>query len=465
MKPVRIIVPTSPGGLLDLVTRILAQKMTEVTGQNVIVDNRPGASNNIGMELAARAPADGYVVLNATLPLVANPSLFDKLPFNVERDFAPVSQLVAAPYVVVVHPSVPVRSIKELIALARAKPGTLNYSTGGNGTNLHMATELFKNQTGINIVHLAYKGAGPALTALLAGEADLSFPSLGPAMPHIKAQRLRALAITSANRSPLLPDVPTVAESGVRDYTFTSWTGVLVPAATPPAVVTALNAHIVKSMRSPDVVSRLSADGTEVVASSPEQFRALIKSELSRWAAVVKASGMKGGVVENRTGAGGNIGSDAVAKAPPDGYTLLMASPANTINPSLYTKMPYDPMRDLAPIALIASVPTVLLANRSLPVQNVKQLVALAKAQTGRAHLRVGRQRHDGASRRRNVEVARRHRHAARALQRRRAGAHRSSRRPDRAHVRQSGGCSAARQGGQSQSAGRRKRRAVRRVA
>jgi tripartite-type tricarboxylate transporter receptor subunit TctC len=293
IKPVRIIVPTSPGGLLDLASRVLAQKMTEVTGQNVLVDNRPGASNNIGMELAARAPADGYVLLNATLPLAANPSMFDKLPFNVEKDFAPVSQLVAAPYVVVVHPSVPARSIKALIVLARAKPGALNYSSGGNGTNLHMATELFKNQTGIDIVHLAYKGAGPALAALLSGEADLSIPSVGPAMPQLKGGRLRALAITSARRSPLLPDLPTVIESGVPDYTFSGWVGVLVPAATPPAIVTALNGHVVKSMRAADVVSRLSADGTEVVASSPEQFRALIKSELVRWAAVVKATGMK----------------------------------------------------------------------------------------------------------------------------------------------------------------------------
>jgi hypothetical protein len=181
VKPVRIIVPTSPGGLLDLVVRILAQKMAEVTGQNVLVDNRPGASNNIGTELAARAPADGYAVLSATLPLVANPSLFDKLPFNVEKDFAPVSQLVAAPYVVVVHPSVPVRSIKELIALARAKPGTLNYSTGGNGTNLHMATELFRNQTGINIVHLAYKGAGPALAPLRRSRSEFSIAGSGDA--------------------------------------------------------------------------------------------------------------------------------------------------------------------------------------------------------------------------------------------------------------------------------------------
>jgi tripartite-type tricarboxylate transporter receptor subunit TctC len=185
------------------------------------------------------------------------------------------------------------RSIKELITLARAKPGTLNYSSGGNGTNLHMATELFKNQTRINVVHLAYKGAGPALAALISGEADLSIPSLGPAMPQLKGGRLRALAITSARRSPLLPDLPTVMESGVPDYTFAGWVGVLVPAATPPPVITALNGYVVRSMRAADVVAKLSADGTEVVANSPEQFGALIKSELSRWAAVVRATGMK----------------------------------------------------------------------------------------------------------------------------------------------------------------------------
>jgi tripartite-type tricarboxylate transporter receptor subunit TctC len=205
----------------------------------------------------------------------------------------PVSLLVAAPYVLVVHPSVPATSLRELIAIAKAKPGTLNYSSGGNGTNLHIAAELFKNQTGINIVHVPYKGGGPALAAVLAGETDLSFPSLGAALPHINGGKLRALAVTSNRRSALLPQLATVAESGFPGYTFTSWVGVLAPATTPAPIVTALNNHIVKAMHAPGVAERLASDGTDVVASSPEQFSALIKAELARWAKVVKASGMK----------------------------------------------------------------------------------------------------------------------------------------------------------------------------
>jgi tripartite-type tricarboxylate transporter receptor subunit TctC len=292
-KPLRIIVPTSPGGLLDLVTRLLGQKLSELTGQSVIVENRAGASTNIGTEFVARAPGDGYTLLGATLPLVVNPSVFEKLPFNVEKDLAPVSLLVAAPYVLVVHPSVPEKSVKELIAMARAHPGTLNYSSGGNGTNLHIAAELFSIQTGIRFVHVPYKGGGPALASVIAGETDLSFPSLGPVLPHVNSGRLRALAITSNQRTPLLPNLVTIAESGFPDYAFTSWVGMLVPATTQPAVIAALNGHIVKAMRSPGVSDRLAADGTAVVASSPEQFGALIKTELARWAKVVKASGMK----------------------------------------------------------------------------------------------------------------------------------------------------------------------------
>lgn len=292
-KPVRIIVPTSPGGIIDIVTRLLGQKMTEITGQIVVVENRAGASTNIGTEFVARAPGDGYTLLSTTLPLVVNPSLFTKLPFNVEKDLAPVSLVVAAPYVLAVHPSVPAKSVRELVAIANAKPGTLNYSSGGNGTNFHIAAELFKNQTGIKIVHVPYKGGGPALASLLAGETDLSFPSLGAALPHVNSGRLRALAITSAQRAALLPQLATVAESGFPGYAFTSWVGVLAPATTPPAVIAALNGHIVKAMRAPGMADRLAADGNDVVASTPEQFGALIKTELARWAKVVRDSGMK----------------------------------------------------------------------------------------------------------------------------------------------------------------------------
>ena len=292
-KPIRIIVPTSPGGIIDIVSRLTGQKLTEVTGQIVVIENRAGASNNIGTEYVARAPADGYTLLAATLPLVVNPALFEKLPFNVERDFAPVSLVVSAPYVMVAHPSLPAKSVKELVALAKAKPGALSYSTGGSGTNLHIAAELFALQAGVKLLHIPYKGGGPALASVIAGEAALSLPSLGAVLPQVNAGRLRAIAITSTQRSTLLPKVPTIAESGYPDYAFTSWVGVLAPAGTPSEIVAALNAHIVKAMRNPAVIERLAADGNEVVAGSPEQFAALIKAELARWARVVKASGMK----------------------------------------------------------------------------------------------------------------------------------------------------------------------------
>ncbi len=292
-KPIRMIVPTSPGGILDIVARLLGQKLTEVTGQIVVVENRAGASNNIGTEFVARAPADGYTLLSATLPFVVNPSLFEKLPFNVEKDFAPVSLVVSAPYVLIAHPSVPAKSIKELVAIAKAKPGALTYSSGGNGTNLHIAAELFAIQSGVKFVHVPYKGGGPSLASVMAGETDLSFPSLGAVLPQVNAGRVRAIAITGKQRSSLLPNLTTIAESGYPDYVFTSWVGVLAPAATPPAIVTALNGHIVKAMRTPAVVERLAADGSEVVAGSPEQFSTLIKTEIARWAKVVRASGMK----------------------------------------------------------------------------------------------------------------------------------------------------------------------------
>jgi tripartite-type tricarboxylate transporter receptor subunit TctC len=292
-KPLRIIVPTSPGGIIDIIARTVGQKLTEVTGQIAVIENRAGASNNIGTEYVARAPADGYTLLAATLPLVVNPALFEKLPFNVERDFAPVSLVVSAPYVLVAHPSLPAKTVKELVALAKARPGVLSYATGGSGTNLHIAAELFALQAGVKLLHIPYKGGGPALASVIAGETAVSFPSLGAVLPQVQAQRLRAIAITSTQRSALLSQVPTIAEAGYADYAFTSWVGVLAPAGTPPAIVSTLNTQIAKAMRNPAVVERLAADGSEVVAGSPEQFAAVIKTELARWGKVVKASGMK----------------------------------------------------------------------------------------------------------------------------------------------------------------------------
>ena len=292
-KPLRIIVPTAPGGIVDLVTRLLGQKLTELTGQIAIVENKAGASTNIGMEFVARAPADGYTLLSTSLPLVVNPSVFPKLPFNAEKDFAPVSLVAAGSYVLVVHPSVPAKSLTELVATAKAHPGKFNYSSGGNGTNLHIAAELFRLQAGIKIAHVPYRGAGPALAAVVGGEADLSFPSLGAALPQVNAGRLRALGVTGSERAPLLPTVATIAESGYPDYLFTSWVGILAPAGTAPQIVAALNAHIVKAMNSPGVVDRLAADGTAVIVSTPQEFQARIKAELARWAKVVAQSGIK----------------------------------------------------------------------------------------------------------------------------------------------------------------------------
>ena len=252
-----------------------------------------GASTNIGSEFVARAAADGYTLLSTSLPFVINPSVFEQLPFSAEKDFAPVSLVAASAYLLVVHPSVPAKTLGELIAAAKARPGKLNYASGGKGTNLHIAAELFRIQAGVNVVHVPYKGAGLALTAVVGGEADLAFPALGAALPQVNAGRLRALAITSTERSTLLPKLATVAESGYPDYVFTSWVGILAPASTPPNLVAALNGYIVKAMNSPGVIDRLANDGTAVIVSSPEEFQARIKSELARWAKVVKASGIR----------------------------------------------------------------------------------------------------------------------------------------------------------------------------
>ena len=284
---VRIILPFPPGGSLDALGRIVFDKMTQILGQQVVIDYRPGASGNIGTELVARAAPDGYTNLLNTLPLVVNPSLYRKLRFDVTKDFAPVSLIASAPFVLVVHPSVPAKSVKQLIALSKSQPGKLNYSSAGSGTNLHVAAELFKNLTKTDIVHIAYKGGGPALLATLSGEVDLSFLGVLPALPHVQTGRLRALGITSAKRAPSLPALPAIAET-VPGYEFSSWWGVLSPAATPPAIIATLNDAIVKATRAPEVNKRFEQEGVEIIASTPAQFAAHIKSELARWAKVVE---------------------------------------------------------------------------------------------------------------------------------------------------------------------------------
>jgi tripartite-type tricarboxylate transporter receptor subunit TctC len=288
-KPVRIIVPTSPGGLLDLVSRLLGQKLSELTAQTVIVENRAGASTNIGTEFVARAPGDGYTLLGATLPLVVNPSLFEKLPSMSKRSGAGIVAGLRPMCSSFTHRCRRSRSI-EFIAI-ESKTGNLIIRRAATAP-IYIAAELFSTQTGVRFVHVPYKGGGPALASLIAGETDLSFPALGAVLPHVNSGRLRALAITSSRRTPLLPNLVTIAESGFPDYSFTSWVGMLVPATTQPAIIATLNGYIVKAMRSPGVTDRLAADGTAVVASSPEEFSALIKTELARWAKVV-GSGMK----------------------------------------------------------------------------------------------------------------------------------------------------------------------------
>lgn len=293
VKPIRLVVPVPPGGIVDVVGRLLAQKMTEHGGQNVIVDNRPGGLTNVGTEFVARSPGDGYTQVLQSLPMVVNPVVLGKMPYDYEKDLAPVSLVVTSPYLVVVHPSVPAHSIKALIAAAKSQPNKITYSSAGNASNLHVAVELFNVMAGVKMLHIPYKGGGPALTALLGGEADLSVLAASAVLPYTASGRLRVLAITSPKRMSTLPQVATVAESGVPGYDFASWVGTLVSSSTPAATVNSVNALTVKAARSPDLVERFTKDATDVVANSPAEFKTFIQTEAKRWARVVKESGMR----------------------------------------------------------------------------------------------------------------------------------------------------------------------------
>jgi len=293
LRPVRLVVPVPPGGSLDVMARIVSPKWGELLGQNVIIDYRPGANTIVGSENVARAPADGYTLLINTLPFVVNPSLYPKLPFDTERDFAPVSLLGSSPFVLVAHPSVPAKTVKELIALAKAHPGKLNYSSAGNGSNLHVAAELFKTLTGTDIVHVPYGGGGPALIAILNGEAGISFLSLVAVTGHIVSGRMRALGITSAKRSKVVPQLPTIAEQGVTGYDFGAWFGIYAPAATPAPVIKTLNDAITRAVRDPGLAERFDKEGAEIIGGSPAVLAAHVKAELALWAKVVKTAGLR----------------------------------------------------------------------------------------------------------------------------------------------------------------------------
>ncbi len=288
VKPVRMIVPLVPGGSVDTMARALAQKLSETMGQQVVVDNRGGASGNIGTEIAARAAPDGYTLLIVSMTLTVNQFLFPKVPFDPVRDLAPISLIAAAPLVLTVHPSVPVKSVKELIAFAKAHPGKLNYASAGKGTNSHLSMELFKSMAAIDIVDVPYRGGGPGQIALLAGEVHVGFGNPPNVVPHIIAGRLRALAITTPKRSSLLPDVPAVAEAGVPGYTFSTWYGVLAPAGISTGLRDTVHGYVMTAMRSPEIADRFSYEGGEIIASSPAHFAAHIQSEIARWGKILR---------------------------------------------------------------------------------------------------------------------------------------------------------------------------------
>jgi tripartite-type tricarboxylate transporter receptor subunit TctC len=292
-KPAKIIVAFPPGAATDIVGRILAQKLADMWGQPVIVDNRAGASGTIGTDVVAKAPADGYTMLLGTLGnLAANPSLYRNLPFDMGRDFTPVSLVVMVNFVMVVHPSTPAKTVKELIALAKAQPGQLNYSSSGAGGLPHLAGELFKSMAGVDLVHISYKGSVPSFTDLLGGRITVTIDNLPLALPYIKSGRLRALAVVGPKRQPMLPDVPTMVEAGIPGYELTNWFGLMVPAGTPRDIVTRINTDVAKVLKMPDVRERLLGMAAEPVGSTPEQFSAFLKSETAKWAKVIKDGGI-----------------------------------------------------------------------------------------------------------------------------------------------------------------------------
>jgi len=292
-RPVRVIVPFAPGGATDVVFRLLAPKLSENLGQQALVENRPGGGSTIGMDIVAKSAPDGYTLGVANLSFAVNPSLLPKLPYDTERDFAPVSLVTIVPLGISVHPSVPARSVKELIALAKAKPGSLHYASSGNGSATHMATELFKTLTGTDIVHVPYSGGGPAVLAVIGGQVPIYTGSIPSQVQHIKSGRLVALAVTSSKPDPALPGIPTVAEAGVPGYEAVEWQGVVVPSGTPGPVIDRLNRAIVESVKAPEFNERLAGVGAHAVGSTAAELGDYIKKELATWSKVIKATGIK----------------------------------------------------------------------------------------------------------------------------------------------------------------------------
>ena len=292
-RPVRVIVTFPAGGGTDIVARMVFQKVAERSGATFVIDNRGGAGGTIGTDLAAKSPADGYTLVVVSGSHTINPSLYQKLPYDTVRDFAPVTMLVTGPGLLVVHPSLPARTVRQLIALAKERPGQMLYASAGNGTPPHLAAELFKHMTGTNIVHIPYKGNAQAMTDLIAGQVSLSFPTIPSALPHVQAGKLRALGVTSARRSSALPEVPAIAEAGVPGYEGSAWYGVLAPAGTPQGIIGRWQYELHNTLRLPELRDKLIAQGLEPVANTSAEFAAIIALEIKKWSKVVAASGAK----------------------------------------------------------------------------------------------------------------------------------------------------------------------------
>jgi tripartite-type tricarboxylate transporter receptor subunit TctC len=292
-RAIKLVVPSSPGGGTDIVARILGQKLSEQLGQQFVVENRAGAGTVIGNDAVAKSAPDGYTLLMGLSTLAINPSMYAKLPYDALRDFAPISQSVSACNILILHPSVPAKTVTELIALARAKPGSLTFGSAGMGTNPHLSGELFKSLARIDMVHVPFKGSGQSIISQLAGEIAANFPSVPTAMPYIKAGRLRGIGVTTLKRVEVLPDVPSIAEAGLPGYEATQWFGLLAPAGTPRTIIDRLYQESSRALRSADMKERMTAEGLEVVGGTPEEFASYIRSETEKWTQVIKAAGIK----------------------------------------------------------------------------------------------------------------------------------------------------------------------------
>ncbi len=293
-RPLRLIVPTAPGGGTDFTARTIAQKLGEAIGQTVIVDNRPGAADNIGVDIAAKASPDGYTLVMPITSFPINPHLYDKLPFDTVTDFTPIVLAASAPLLLVLNPAVPAKSVSELIAVAKSKPGQLNYANSGNGTTAHLAGELFKKMAGVNLVSVPYKGGGPAVIDLIAGQVQVYFSTIPAALAQVQAGRLRGIAVTATRRVPLIPEVPTAAESGLPGFEVIGWFGLFAPAATPKPIIARLNTEINAVLKLAETQKRFSGDGLVPGGGTPEELGNFLRAEVAKWGALIRDAGLKG---------------------------------------------------------------------------------------------------------------------------------------------------------------------------